>query len=89
MESRQKLKSKANFKDEKEKMLEIAGKIEETDEMKLKMLAGLDIPDPDDVIYPAELNAHLIEQLKVIFKTMHACYKISFNEEKMNKLRIM
>lgn len=66
MESKQKLKSKANFKDEKEKMVEIAGKIEETDEMKLKMLAGLDKPDSDDVIYPAELNAHLIEQLKVI-----------------------
>lgn len=67
MESKQKLKSKANLKEEREKMVELAGKIEETDEMKLKMLAGLDKPDPNDVIYPAELNAHLIEQLKVNF----------------------
>lgn len=43
----------------------MAAKIDETDEMKLKMLAALDKPDSDDVLYPPELNAHLIEQLKV------------------------
>lgn len=61
-----KMKSKGNnIKEEKEKVMELAAKIDETDEMKLKMLAGLNKPDPDDAIYPAELNAHLIEQLKV------------------------
>lgn len=43
----------------------MATKIDETDEMKLKMLAALDKPDPDDKLYPPELNAHLLEQLKV------------------------
>ncbi|KAM3955911.1 uncharacterized protein ACR2FA_010133 [Aphomia sociella] len=64
MTSNIKLRSKPNSKEEK--VTELAAKIEETDEMKLKMLAALDKPDPEDVLYPAELNAHLIEQLKVM-----------------------
>lgn len=61
-----KMRSKANLKDDK--LAELSGKIDETDEMKLKMLAAMekmDKPEPDDVLYPPELNAHLIEQLKV------------------------
>lgn len=61
-----KMRSKPNLKDDK--LAELAGKIDETDEMKLKMLAAMekmDKPEPDDVLYPPELNAHLIEQLKV------------------------
>lgn len=64
-----KMRSKANLKDDK--LAELSGKIDETDEMKLKMLAAMekmDKPEPDDVLYPPELNAHLIEQLKVIDK---------------------
>lgn len=52
-------------KENDEKLADLAAKIEETDEMKLKMLAALDKPDPDDILYPPELNAHLIDQLKV------------------------
>lgn len=59
----QKLRSKSNVKEEK--LQELANKIDETDEMKLKMLAAIENPDPDDLLYPPELNAHLIEQLKV------------------------
>lgn len=65
MASNTKLRSKNNLKEEK--VAELAAKIDETDEMKLKMLAGQDKSNPDDVIYPSELNAHLIEQLKVYF----------------------
>ncbi|XP_028033792.1 coiled-coil domain-containing protein 13-like [Bombyx mandarina] len=53
-------------KENNEKLADLAAKIEETDEMKLKMLAALDKPDPDDILYPPELNAHLIDQLKVM-----------------------
>lgn len=49
----------------------MATKIDETDEMKLKMLAALDKPDPDDKLYPPELNAHLLEQLKVPSNNFH------------------
>lgn len=52
-----------NFKEEK--LSDLASKIDETDEMKLKMLAALEKPEPDDLLYPPELNAHLLEQLKV------------------------
>lgn len=45
--------------------MEVAGKIEDTDEMKLQMLEALVKPSADDILYPPELNAHLIEQLKV------------------------
>lgn len=55
---------KHNLKDEK--LADLAEKIDVTDEMKLKMLAALDHPEPEDVLYPPELNAHLIEQLKVL-----------------------
>lgn len=51
-------------KDEKANM-EVAGKIEDTDEMKLQLLEALDKPSSGDILYPPELNAHLIEQLKV------------------------
>ncbi|XP_026749190.2 coiled-coil domain-containing protein 13 [Galleria mellonella] len=64
MTSSTKVRSKPNLKDEK--LTDLANKIDETDEMKLKMLAALDNPDPDDVLYPPELNAHLIEQLKIM-----------------------
>lgn len=60
-----KVRSKPNLKEEK--LTDLAAKIEDTDEMKLKMLAALDQPQPDDALYPPELNAHLIEQLKVFF----------------------
>ncbi|XP_022817159.1 coiled-coil domain-containing protein 13 [Spodoptera litura] len=53
-----------NFKEEK--VTDLATKIDETDEMKLKMLAALEKPEPDDLLYPPELNAHLLEQLKVM-----------------------
>ncbi|CAH1643013.1 unnamed protein product [Spodoptera littoralis] len=53
-----------NFKEEK--LTDLATKIDETDEMKLKMLAALEKPEPDDLLYPPELNAHLLEQLKVM-----------------------
>uniref|UniRef100_A0A2H1V2P5 SFRICE_003234 n=1 Tax=Spodoptera frugiperda TaxID=7108 RepID=A0A2H1V2P5_SPOFR len=53
-----------NFKEEK--LSDLASKIDETDEMKLKMLAALEKPEPDDLLYPPELNAHLLEQLKVM-----------------------
>lgn len=48
-----------------EKLADLAAKIDETDEMKLKMLSSIEKPEPEDLLYPAELNAHLIEQLKV------------------------
>lgn len=51
---------------EEKAIMEVAGKIEDTDEMKLQMLETLDKPNSDDILYPPELNAHLIEQLKVI-----------------------
>lgn len=51
---------------EEKAILEVAGKIEDTDEMKLQMLENLDKPSASDILYPPELNAHLIEQLKVI-----------------------
>lgn len=63
-----KVKSKQNMKEEK--ITELAAKIDETDEMKLKMLAALDKPESDDILYPPELNAHLIEQLKVFNSVM-------------------
>lgn len=56
-------RSKQNVKEEK--LAELATKIDETDEMKLKMLGSLEKPEPDDLLYPPELNAHLIDQLKV------------------------
>lgn len=58
-----KIRSKHHVKEEK--ITELANKIDETDEMKLKMLAMLDKPSSDDILYPPELNAQLIEQLKV------------------------
>ncbi|XP_028176418.1 putative autophagy-related protein 11 [Ostrinia nubilalis] len=64
MSSSTKVRSKPNLRDEK--ITDLAAKIDETDEMKLKMLAALDKPESDDVLYPPELNAHLIEQLKVM-----------------------
>ncbi|CAH2264204.1 jg22468 [Pararge aegeria aegeria] len=78
-----KFKSKANLKEEK--VMELAGKIEETDEMKLKMLAGLDKPDPDDAIYPAELNAHLIEQLKIMTSENNELRKCVFTKDEIIK----
>lgn len=59
-----KMKSKQN-NDKEEKLGDLAAKIDETDEMKLKMLSALEKPEPEDLLYPSELNAHLIEQLKV------------------------
>lgn len=56
-------RSKQNLKEDK--VADLAAKIDETDEMKLKMLAALDKSEPGDSLYPPELNAHLIEQLKV------------------------
>ncbi|XP_032525386.2 coiled-coil domain-containing protein 13 [Danaus plexippus] len=64
MVSTTKLKTKGNVKDDKGS--ELAAKIDETDEMKLKMLAALDKPEPDDILYPPELNAHLIDQLQIM-----------------------
>lgn len=58
-------KMKNATKQKEEKMVDLANKIDETDEMKLKMLAAMEKPEPEDLLYPAELNAHLIEQLKV------------------------
>lgn len=58
-----KVKTKPNAKEEK--IGDLAAKIDETDEMKLKMLAALEKPEPEDLLYPSELNSHLIEQLKV------------------------
>ncbi|RVE45787.1 hypothetical protein evm_009537 [Chilo suppressalis] len=58
-------KSKSNLNKD-DKMFDLAAKIDETDEMKLKMLAALEKPDSEDVLYPPELNAHLIEQLKTM-----------------------
>lgn len=51
---------------EEKAIIEVAGKIEDTDEMKLQMLEALDTKSSGDILYPPELNAHLIEQLKVI-----------------------
>lgn len=58
-------KAKNSKQGNAEKLRELAAKIDETDEMKLKMLADLEKPDAKDALYPPELNAHLIEQLKV------------------------
>ncbi|XP_053621605.1 coiled-coil domain-containing protein 13 [Plodia interpunctella] len=74
-----KLRSKSNFKEDKQ--AELAGKIDETDEMKLKMLAALDKPEPDDVLYPPELNAHLIEQLKIMTSENNELRKCVFTRE--------
>lgn len=65
------MRSKSNVKNEK--LTELAGKIEETDEMKLKMLAeqACGKPEPEDALYPPELNEHLIEQLKVFLLNIH------------------
>ena len=51
--------------DKVDKNVDLSAKIDETDEMKLKMLAALDKPESGDSLYPPELNAHLLEQLKV------------------------
>ncbi|XP_061726379.1 coiled-coil domain-containing protein 13 [Cydia pomonella] len=64
-----------------DKLGELASKIDETDEMKLKMLAALDNPDPDDVLYPPELNAHLIEQLKVMTCENNELRKLVFSKD--------
>ncbi|XP_045782828.1 coiled-coil domain-containing protein 13 [Maniola jurtina] len=81
-----KMKSKGNnIKEEKEKVMELAAKIDETDEMKLKMLAGLNKPDPDDAIYPAELNAHLIEQLKIMTSENNELRKCVFTKDEVIK----
>ncbi|XP_023938136.2 coiled-coil domain-containing protein 13 [Bicyclus anynana] len=80
-----KVKSKGNVKEEKEKHTELAGKIDETDEMKLKMLAGLDKADPEDAIYPAELNAHLIEQLKIMTSENNQLRKCIFTKDEVIK----
>lgn len=61
-------------KDQKS-ILEVAGKIEDTDEMKLQLLEALDKPSADDILYPPELNAHLIEQLKV--KSLFTIHKLT------------
>ncbi|CAG4963485.1 unnamed protein product [Colias eurytheme] len=74
-----KVTSKINIKNEK--IAEMAAKIDETDEMKLKMLAGLDKPDPDDILYPPELNAHLIEQLKVMTGENNELRKCVFTKD--------
>ncbi|KAF9417263.1 hypothetical protein HW555_005577 [Spodoptera exigua] len=63
LKQRERTKSQ-NLKEEK--VPELAAKIDETDEMKLKMLAALEKPEPEDLLYPPELNAHLLEQLKVM-----------------------
>ncbi|XP_022114273.2 coiled-coil domain-containing protein 13-like [Pieris rapae] len=80
-----KIKSKTNLKDEK--AIELAAKIDETDEMKLKMLAGLDKPDPDDLLYPPELNAHLIEQLKIMTGENNELRKCIFTKDEEIKLQ--
>lgn len=67
MASNTKIKHGQRPKEKEEKLTELAQKIDETDEMKLKMLAAMENPEPEDLLYPAELNAHLIEQLKVMF----------------------
>ncbi|KAI8441560.1 hypothetical protein MSG28_015142 [Choristoneura fumiferana] len=77
-----KMRSKGNLKDDK--LAELAGKIDETDEMKLKMLAAMekmDKPEPDDVLYPPELNAHLIEQLKVMTCENNELRKLVFTKD--------
>ncbi|CAK1548986.1 unnamed protein product [Leptosia nina] len=74
-----KIKSKTNVKDEK--ITDLAAKIDETDEMKLKMLAGLDKPDPEDLLYPPELNAHLIEQLKIMTGENNELRKCVFTKD--------
>lgn len=51
---------------EEKAIMEVAGKIEDTDEMKLQLLEALDTKSSGDILYPPELNAHLIEQLKVL-----------------------
>lgn len=60
----------------KEDRGDILKKIEETDDLKLKMMAALEKPEPEDALYPPELNAHLIEQLRVglfYFKLVYTC----------------
>ncbi|VVC91889.1 unnamed protein product [Leptidea sinapis] len=83
MEKRQasggKVRSKTNLKGEKN--VDLAAKIDETDEMKLKMLAGLDKPDPDDILYPPELNAHLIEQMKIMTGENNELRKCVFTKD--------
>ncbi|KAJ0170186.1 hypothetical protein K1T71_014114 [Dendrolimus kikuchii] len=74
-----KVRSKSNMKEEK--MTELASKIDETDEMKLKMLAALGKPEPEDVLYPAELNAHLIEQLKIMTGENNELRKCVFTKD--------
>ncbi|XP_063370781.1 coiled-coil domain-containing protein 13 [Cydia amplana] len=64
-----------------DKLGELASKIDETDEMKLKMLAALDNPEPEDVLYPPELNAHLIEQLKVMTCENNELRKLVFSKD--------
>ncbi|CAG9137034.1 unnamed protein product [Plutella xylostella] len=61
-----KLKSKHTTVNTNQKTLELAQAIDETDEMKLKMLGALDKPESGDSLYPAELNAHLCDQLRMM-----------------------
>ncbi|KAJ2939339.1 hypothetical protein O0L34_g13437 [Tuta absoluta] len=68
-------------KKDAEKLQEIAGKIDETDEMKLKMLAALGKPDSEDALYPPELNAHLIEQLKIVTAESNELRKVLFEKD--------
>lgn len=73
-------KSKSNMKEEK--ITDLGAKIDETDEMKLKMLAALGKPESDDILYPAELNAHLIEQIKVnAIRVLPGCFQPSIKIE--------
>ncbi|CAH0599858.1 unnamed protein product [Chrysodeixis includens] len=53
-------------KEPEEKLTDLSSKIDETDEMKLKMLAALEKPEPEDMLYPPELNEHLIAQLRMM-----------------------
>ncbi|GBP86186.1 Coiled-coil domain-containing protein 13 [Eumeta japonica] len=61
---------------------ELAIKIDETDEMKLKMLGGINLVEDNNVLYPAELNAHLLDQLQIMTKENTALRKCILTKDK-------
>ncbi|KAI5634674.1 coiled-coil domain-containing protein 13 [Phthorimaea operculella] len=64
-----------------DKLHDISGKIDETDEMKLRMLAHLGKPDSEDALYPPELNAHLIDQIKILTGESNELRKVLFEKD--------
>nr|XP_021201728.2 coiled-coil domain-containing protein 13 [Helicoverpa armigera] len=83
-------RSKANMKEEKkDSPADLSSKIDVIDEMKLKMFSSLEKAEPEDSLYPPELNSHLLEQLTVMTADNNELRKCVFlkdeNIKELNK----